>query len=617
LPAISAQRKTEPAKLAKLVRGELDWIVMKALEKDRTRRYETANGLARDIERYLGGDPVEAGPPSAGYRLRKFARKYRTPLRLVAAVGLLLTFAAALSTWQAIRATRAERAVRQERDRAVEAEAEAKAVVDFLRNDLLAQGISEEGLSLWPAIIDPELKVRTLLDRAAGGIGGKFSRQPLVEATIRETIGSAYMALGRIAQAEQELERALNLRQREQGVDAPAVLRAMANLTWLYLNQVKDRQAETLGEKTLELCRRVYGEEHPETLGVMSVLSFINMVHGKYAEAGPQITRNLEICRRVLGEDQVMTLLAMGQLADFLRCQGRLAEAESLMTKSLEASRRVVGEEHLATIGAMGRLGELYLSQGKYQQAEPLLTKSAEVSRRIMGQEHLLTQGALRLLGRLHLYRGEYRQAESLFTKTLEDSRRLWNDEMSWAQLAMSEVVNCYMAQDKYAQAKPLISKWLEINHGESSETSFRPWATSYLAWFLANSPESSRDRDPARSVDLAKKAVAATPQEGSFWHMLGVAQYRAGDWKLALTALEKGMGLPKLVGLARDDCTDRIFLAMTRWRLGHHDEARQWYDQAVEWMETRKRRDPELLRFRTEAAALLGIKEQPEPKPK
>ena len=112
---IAGARQTEPAKLAKLVRGELDWIVMKALEKDRGRRYQTANGFAHDIQRYLADEPVEACPPSTGYRLHKFARKNRRVLVTAGAFVLLLAAAALASTWQAIRATLAETKARQAR----------------------------------------------------------------------------------------------------------------------------------------------------------------------------------------------------------------------------------------------------------------------------------------------------------------------------------------------------------------------------------------------------------------------------------------------------------------------------------------------------------------------
>jgi eukaryotic-like serine/threonine-protein kinase len=125
LPKIAAARSTDPARLSGIVRGELDWIVMKCLEKDRTRRYESANGLARDIQRYLSDEPVEACPPGAGYRLRKFAHKYRAPLRVAGMFLVLLIGAAIVSTWQAVRATLAENRATQQRDRARAKEAEA------------------------------------------------------------------------------------------------------------------------------------------------------------------------------------------------------------------------------------------------------------------------------------------------------------------------------------------------------------------------------------------------------------------------------------------------------------------------------------------------------------
>jgi eukaryotic-like serine/threonine-protein kinase len=127
LSTVSMQRKTEPAKLSALVRGDLDWIVMKALEKDRSRRYETASGMARDVERYLADEAVEACPPSASYRLRKFARKHRAALATASVIAAALFLGTIVSAWQAVRATRAEQAARLERDLAVVAENIARA----------------------------------------------------------------------------------------------------------------------------------------------------------------------------------------------------------------------------------------------------------------------------------------------------------------------------------------------------------------------------------------------------------------------------------------------------------------------------------------------------------
>ncbi len=198
----SSRRGVEPGRLPKLLRGELDWITMKALEKDRTRRYETVNGLARDLQRYLNGEPVEAGPLSPAYRMGKFVRKYQVWLVTAAAFVVLLVTAAVVSSLLAIRASRAEQ--------------EARAVSEFLQNDLLAQASAYEQARP-DTRVDPDLKVRTTLDRAAARIEGKFASQPLVEASIRQTIGRTYMELGLYAEAGPHLERAMLLRQSELG----------------------------------------------------------------------------------------------------------------------------------------------------------------------------------------------------------------------------------------------------------------------------------------------------------------------------------------------------------------------------------------------------------------
>jgi serine/threonine protein kinase len=199
-PATSAdvarKRQTEPPTLVRQMRGDLDAIALKALEKDRSRRYGSPTEFAADIGRYLKNEPVLAVAPSAAYRTRKFARRYRVALATAAAFVLVLIVAAVISIRQSIRANR-ESAI-------------AQAVNDFLRNDLLAQAgpDSQVGPDSKP---DPDLKVRTVLDRAAQRITGKFDQQPEVEAAIRETIGSSYLDLGLKPQAIPQLQQVLAL----------------------------------------------------------------------------------------------------------------------------------------------------------------------------------------------------------------------------------------------------------------------------------------------------------------------------------------------------------------------------------------------------------------------
>jgi non-specific serine/threonine protein kinase/serine/threonine-protein kinase len=251
---IAAKRRSEPARLPGLLHAELDWIVMKALDKDRTRRYETVNGLARDLERYLAGEAVEASAPSTAYRVRKFAGRHRLGFTMAASLTGLLVVGVVVSTWEAVRARRAE--------------SEARAVSAFLRNDILSQASADTQArpNIKP---DPDLKVRTALDRAAARIDGKFSGQPLAEGSIRHTVGQTYNDLGLFAEAQRHFERALELRRRFLGENDPDTLASLEGLATTLERQGKFGSAEPLYLRVLETRRRVLGAEHPTTLRTM------------------------------------------------------------------------------------------------------------------------------------------------------------------------------------------------------------------------------------------------------------------------------------------------------------------------------------------------------------
>jgi hypothetical protein len=211
LPSVAAHRRTEPARLAKLVRGELDWIVMKAIEKDRTRRYDTANGFARDIERYLQGDPVEAGPPAAAYRLRKYARKHRAALVTAGAFAVLLAAAAVISAVLAVRATNAERLANLRLEDVKQANAATtKALgetIDAKKATDAALKQSEEARTQAEAVSkylveafrkpDPSqdgraLKVVDLLDQAVAKLDAEFAGSPKIKGELLNALGKTY-----------------------------------------------------------------------------------------------------------------------------------------------------------------------------------------------------------------------------------------------------------------------------------------------------------------------------------------------------------------------------------------------------------------------------------------
>jgi len=519
--AVQTIRETDPAPLSTVsnsYRGDIETIVSKSLEKDRERRYSSAADLAADIRRYLDDEPIAARPPSAAYQLQKFARRNRALVAGIAAVFVVLLGGIVASTRQAVRVNRAGQVALAERDRALEAEtkaraaeqgtakerdravgaeqaatqernravaaenqairernravtekrraddeaATAKAVSDFLQGDLLAQASAntQAGPNIKP---DPDLKVRTALDRAAARIAGKFEKQPLMEAAIRQTIGNTYRELGLYPEAHGQLEGARALRVKVLGEQHPETLSIMSDLALMYTYEGKFGVAESLFAKVFDVQRRVMGEEHPRTLSSMDYLAATYSSEGKYAQAEALHAKALEIRRRVLGEEHLDTLSSMNNLGLNYYRYGKYAQAEGLYTRELEIGRRVRGEEHPDTLAGMNNLALLYSDEGKYAQSEALYDKVLKAKRRVLGDEHPSTLFSMSNLALTYSRGGKYAQAEALNAQTLEIRRRVLGDKHPETLTSMSNLAFVFLDEGKYAEAEALNGQLLEI----------------------------------------------------------------------------------------------------------------------------------------------------------
>jgi tetratricopeptide (TPR) repeat protein len=409
LTELSARRSSDAGRLVREVRGELDWIVMKALEKDRTRRYEAASALARDVERYLQHQPVEAGPPSARYRLGKFLRRHRMGA-LTAAAGLVLLVAgAAVSTWQAVRATRAETT--------------AAAVSEFLQNDLLGQA----DLANQPregAGRDPDVTVRTLLDRSARTIEGKFRDEPLTEAAIRLTIGKAYRALGYYSEGQLQLERSVELYAAELGSDDPVTLGSKSSLAYLYGAQGKYERAEPLSEEVVKGRTARLGALHPDTLISKNNLAQVYRSQKKYAQAEPLYLEVIRADTATLGADHAETLRAKTNLGALYRDLTRYDEAQPLYEEVVRAQTRKLGADHPDTLVSKNGLAAVYRGKGRLDEAEALFREVIEARTATLGGDHPDTLTTKNNLALLYQARKRYDLAEALFREVVEGSRR-------------------------------------------------------------------------------------------------------------------------------------------------------------------------------------------------
>jgi tetratricopeptide (TPR) repeat protein len=443
---LAQKRQTEASALSRQIRGDLDSIALKALEKDRSRRYGSPSEFAADIRRYLSNEVVLAVPPSAVYRARKFARRYRGALAVVAAFVLVLILAAGVSIWQSMRAAR-------QRDRADAEAAVAQAISDFLQNDLLAQASSNRQAR--PAAKpDPDLKVRTALDRAAARIAGKFERQPEVEAAIRDTIGQTYIDLGLYEEAQKQLERALNLQRQALGAENPKTLKTISRLGRVAFLEGNDRQAEILHSQILPIQRRVLGYEHPDTLETMNNLGDVFNSQGNYDRAEALISQTLEIRRRVLGAEHQDTLDSMNDLATVYQSQGKFVMAGSLYGQTLDAMDRVLGSEHPKTLAVMNNLALIYCERGRFQEAETLLGRTVDIMRRVLGDEHPVTLETMDELGDVYSDQGKYAQASALLSQTLKTQLRVLGPRHYDTLDTLSSFASMYQREGKYALAE-------------------------------------------------------------------------------------------------------------------------------------------------------------------
>jgi eukaryotic-like serine/threonine-protein kinase len=438
----------DPDRLPRLLDGELDWIVMKALEKDRSRRYESVSGLARDLQRFLVGEPVEAAPPSTAYRAGKFVRRHRVGLSVAAAFALLLVAGVVVSSLMALRASRAE--------------AEARAVSDFFRNDVLAQASStiQARTDVTP---NPDLTVRAALQRAAARVEGKFTGQPLVEAAIRQTIAQTELDLGLYREAPVQAERALELRRKLLGPDHPDTLDSVQTLAVAHHRQANYKQAEPLFSQALDGRRRILGADHPKTLESMRALATVFTEQAKYAGAEPLHSEALEIARRTEGPDGAETLAIQRSLAVTYYLQGKYAQSEPLLLQTLEARMRVSGADHPDTLIAMNDLGTTYFSVGKWDEAESLYTRLLEIRTRVSGAEHPTTLVVMSNLGRVSYSRHRYEQAQRFFDRALEIRVRTSGESNPQTLEVIHNLGELDDAQGRYPQAEARFAKAAEL----------------------------------------------------------------------------------------------------------------------------------------------------------
>ena len=476
-------RGTEPRQLVSLLRGDLDWITMKALEKDRARRYGGPSELAADLRRYLDHEPVEARPASVGYRLRKYTRRHRVAVGVTAGLLLLL---AAFSVLQAVQLRR----ITRERDRATRERDRATRITDFMTGMFKISDPSEARGNT--------ITAREILDKSSKDIKTGLAKDPEVQSQMMSVMSRTYAGLGLYARAYDLAKGALDSRLSLLGPDDPKTLESEGQVGVDLAYQGHYEEAEKMLRQAAEGERRVLGTDDRLTLETMDRWASVrgslghydeqeklerevieigtrklgpeneqilrartNLVAAlwnlaRYAEAEQEDRQLVALDRRVLGPDNPRTLLAMGNLALVLKSEGRYSEAEAQSRELLAADQRVMGPEHPATANTMENLSSLLIEEGRLPEAEKMSGEALGIRLHSLGPDHPSTLTSKINLSIVLFKEGHLREAEKVQREALATEIRVQGAEHPVSLEMQTDLAQTLNAEGQYAAAEKL-----------------------------------------------------------------------------------------------------------------------------------------------------------------
>ena len=483
LKATAETRKAEPKQLVRLLRGDLDWITMKALEKDLGRRYATASELSADIGGHLSHEPVLARPASATYRARKYVRRH--PLGVTVAAGLVLLLAgfAVTQSFQLRRITR-------ERDR-------ANRVIGFMEGMFKVLDPSEARGS--------SITAREILDTASNNIDVGLAQDPELQAEMMYVMGDVYKGLGLFPRAQLLFERSTDIRRRVLGPENGETLRSMDGLAWILNQEGHAAEAEKLQRETVATRRRVFGEENLDTLKSTSNLAWTLDREGHYAEAEKLDRKVLAIRRRVVKTEDRDTLATMNNLAATLGHEGHYAEAERLKRAILDIRQRTLGPDHPDTLTSMNNLAFTLQQEGHYAEAEKLQRETLNVQRRILGPEHPDTLRSMNNLANTLVHESHVADGVQLQREALSTKQRVLGPEHQDTLWAMNELALGLQGEGQYSEAEKLQQQTLKIQRRVLGPE--RPNTLSTMASLAATLNKEGRYSE---AEDLQRQTVEA-----------------------------------------------------------------------------------------------------------
>lgn len=530
-------REQQPPRLStmnKTLRGDVETIALKALEKDRERRYQSAIEFSQDVEHYLNNEPISARRASMWYQLRVFARRHRAACLAVAAVFVTLIGATIFSSAQYVRAdAERQRAVQAEK-RALESADQSQRVVGFLQKMLASADPFEAG--------DRDMRVIDMLDKATTTIGDDLSGQTMVEAFVRRTIGSTYLGCSLFDRAERQFRRSVELGIEAHGEVDAFVADTLHGLVWVLIKAHKYEDAEEVCKRAVKIREELGGKQHHEVAQSLDALAEVYRNTGQLREAEATMRRAHEIFEASpLGTPHVH----LNDFAILLRDLGEFEESEALFRKAIDGAKRDSGEDHPRTQLYLENLGLLLIFDGRFAEALPIYERVCDAWTSSLGITHPYT-----LVGLHH-----YAECQARLDQLAESETTARNAVEGYREIGLMENV-------EYAHALGTLGMILsKLGNAAEAETYLR------------------------EAVGIRQRLFPDHWRTFEAMSLLGEALGLQGKFAEAEPILIRSCeGIPDNVTVhyAKDDARDHIVALYEAW---HAKEPGKGYDtKAAEW---------------------------------
>ncbi|MGB7151711.1 MAG: serine/threonine-protein kinase [Terriglobales bacterium] len=473
--AVAEKRSTDPRQLANTLRGDLDWITLKALDRDRARRYGTPAELAADLGRYLRNEPVIARPASVAYRTKKYIQRHRFGVAAATAAALLLI---AFGVMQAIELRR----IKRERDR-------ADRVTKFMTGMFKVSNPSEARGNAVTA--------REILDRSSKDIETGLRKDPELQAQLMETMAQTYAGLGLYGRAQDLIEHAQAIQNSMFGERNRETLASESYLAQLLRAQGHLPEAEKVLQNTIAAQRQVLGPNDPDTLASMDRLGYVYANEARHTDAEKLFRQTLNAERKVLGPDDPQTLSTLNELAEILTPQGRYKDADQIYGELIAAQKRTLGPDHPATLLSMSHAAENLEEEGRFPEAEKMYSDVIAAQRRVLGPEHPQTLRAMMMLAVTMMKEGHYAEADKLQSQIIEIKTRVLGPTHTSTLQSMEMEALGLSREGRYADSEKMFRDVIE-----TAEKTNQP-ATVAEAWYNFACAEAARGRTDEAFADL------------------------------------------------------------------------------------------------------------------